>query len=139
MDMDMAGNCAGSQLARVRSWGQRRPLLPFCCVPGAHAVVEGAGDHCCEYMTGGVAVILGPTGKNFGAGMSGGLAFVYDPNGQLPSRANADVQGDLLPLEDAKARAGRERGGGAAWGKLQGWSPAHAAMHRSCAASDVLA
>lgn len=46
---------------------------------GARAVVEGVGDHACEYMTGGVAVILGPTGKNFGAGMSGGIAYVYDP------------------------------------------------------------
>lgn len=53
---------------------------------GASAVVEGTGDHCCEYMTGGVAVILGNTGKNFGAGMSGGLAFVYDPEGRLPAR-----------------------------------------------------
>jgi glutamate synthase domain-containing protein 3 len=43
---------------------------------GAKAVVEGVGDHACEYMTGGVAVVLGPTGKNFGAGMSGGLAYV---------------------------------------------------------------
>ena len=46
---------------------------------GARAVVEGCGDHACEYMTGGVAVVLGPTGKNFGAGMSGGIAYVYDP------------------------------------------------------------
>src|SRR5690606_4465985 len=45
---------------------------------GSTAVVEGVGDHGCEYMTGGVIVILGPTGGNFGAGMSGGLAFVYD-------------------------------------------------------------
>ncbi|KIZ04404.1 glutamate synthase (NADPH/NADH) [Monoraphidium neglectum] len=67
---------------------------------GAQAVVEGCGDHGCEYMTGGVAVILGPTGKNFGAGMSGGLAFVYDPHGRLPARANEDVKGDLLPLDD---------------------------------------
>ena len=43
-------------------------------------MVEGCGDHGCEYMTGGTAVILGPTGKNVGAGMSGGLAFVYDPH-----------------------------------------------------------
>lgn len=45
---------------------------------GAHAVVEGVGDHACEYMTGGIIVILGPIGKNFGAGMSGGMAFIYD-------------------------------------------------------------
>jgi glutamate synthase domain-containing protein 3 len=47
---------------------------------GARAVVEGVGDHGCEYMTGGRVVILGPTGRNFGAGMSGGIAYVWDPN-----------------------------------------------------------
>ena len=45
------------------------------------AVIEGAGDHCCEYMTGGVAVILGSIGANFGAGMTGGMAYLYDPDG----------------------------------------------------------
>ena len=45
---------------------------------GAHAVVEGLGDHGCEYMTGGRVVVLGPTGRNFAAGMSGGIAYVYD-------------------------------------------------------------
>lgn len=69
---------------------------------GAHAVVEGVGDHALEYMTGGVAVILGPTGKNFGAGMSGGFAFVYDPNGRLASLCNVDVASDLFPLEEGK-------------------------------------
>jgi len=47
---------------------------------GASAVVEGVGDHCCEYMTGGKVVVLGRTGRNFAAGMSGGIAYVYDPN-----------------------------------------------------------
>ncbi len=47
---------------------------------GATAVVEGVGDHGCEYMTGGRVVVLGPTGRNFGAGMSGGIAYVYDPD-----------------------------------------------------------
>ena len=55
---------------------------------GAIAVVEGVGDHGCEYMTGGRAVILGEVGRNFGAGMSGGIAFVYNPNLTLQSRAN---------------------------------------------------
>jgi hypothetical protein len=50
-------------------------------------------------MTGGVAVILGPTGKNFGAGMSGGIAYVYDPDRQLEGLSNVDVKGDLLPVE----------------------------------------
>lgn len=62
-------------------------------------MVEGCGDHGCEYMTGGVAVVLGPTGKNFGAGMSGGIAYVYDPEKQLPGLSNADVKGDLMPVE----------------------------------------
>ncbi|EUA43710.1 GXGXG motif family protein [Mycobacterium xenopi 3993] len=52
---------------------------------GAHAVVEGVGDHGCEYMTGGKVVILGRTGRNFAAGMSGGVAYVYDPDGALPA------------------------------------------------------
>ena len=55
---------------------------------GGRAVVEGCGDHGCEYMTGGVVVILGETGRNFGAGMSGGVAYVYDPAGLLPTRHN---------------------------------------------------
>ncbi len=55
---------------------------------GAHVVVEGVGDHGCEYMTGGRAVILGPTGRNFGAGMSGGIAYVYDREGTFPDQIN---------------------------------------------------
>jgi len=58
---------------------------------GATAVVEGIGDHGCEYMTGGVVVILGRTGYNFGAGMSGGLAFVLDEGHHLPQRINPDM------------------------------------------------
>jgi len=58
---------------------------------GACAVVEGVGDHGCEYMTGGVVVVLGRTGKNFGAGMSGGLAFVYDERETLPARHNPEM------------------------------------------------
>mgnify|MGYP000088285623 CR=1 FL=1 len=58
---------------------------------GAKVVVEGIGDHGCEYMTGGVAVILGPTGRNFGAGMSGGMAFVYNPDGLFEQQCNKDT------------------------------------------------
>lgn len=58
---------------------------------GAHAVVEGVGDHGCEYMTGGRAVILGPTGRNFAAGMSGGVAYVYDPQDKLLSNINLEL------------------------------------------------
>jgi glutamate synthase (NADPH/NADH) large chain len=66
---------------------------------GATAVVEGVGDHGCEYMTGGRAVVLGATGRNFGAGMSGGIAYVWDPDGTFPSRVNAEMV-DLDPLDD---------------------------------------
>lgn len=58
---------------------------------GAAAVVEGVGDHACEYMTGGVVVVLGPTGCNFGAGMSGGTAYVYDRSEQFQNRCNMDT------------------------------------------------
>ena len=58
---------------------------------GAVAVVEGAGNHCCEYMTGGIVVVLGPVGRNFGAGMSNGAAYVLDETGGFPSRVNVDM------------------------------------------------
>ncbi|TYT63342.1 glutamate synthase large subunit [Natrialba swarupiae] len=58
---------------------------------GAKAVVEGVGDHGCEYMTGGVVAVLGETGKNFAAGMSGGVAYVYDPDDEFESRANTEM------------------------------------------------
>ena len=64
---------------------------------GATAVVEGVGDHACEYMTGGTVVVLGSTGRNFGAGMSGGMAFVLDEDGQFSTRINAEMI-DLEPL-----------------------------------------
>ena len=58
---------------------------------GVHAVVEGVGDHGCEYMTGGTVVVLGPTGRNFAAGMSGGVAYVLDPDGEFPARCNQQI------------------------------------------------
>ncbi|MCY4358337.1 MAG: glutamate synthase large subunit [Gammaproteobacteria bacterium] len=58
---------------------------------GASAVVEGVGDHGCEYMTGGRVVILGKTGRNFGAGMSGGIAYIWDPEGEFPGQCNAEM------------------------------------------------
>ena len=68
---------------------------------GVKAVVEGAGDHCCEYMTGGVVVVLGETGKNFAAGMSGGVAFVYNPEGRFESLVNREmVDLDQMDEED---------------------------------------
>jgi glutamate synthase (NADPH/NADH) large chain len=65
---------------------------------GATAVVEGVGDHGCEYMTGGRVVVLGPTGRNFGAGMSGGIAYVYDPNRSFAPRINTEMV-DAVPLD----------------------------------------
>ncbi len=65
---------------------------------GALAVVEGVGDHGCEYMTGGRVVVLGPTGRNFGAGMSGGLAFIYDPERTFGERFNPELV-DVEPLD----------------------------------------
>ena len=58
---------------------------------GAHAVIEGAGDHCCEYMTGGVVVVLGKTGRNIGAGMTGGIAFILDKKNELDLRMNKEI------------------------------------------------
>ena len=66
---------------------------------GVEAVVETVGDHGCEYMTGGVVVVLGKTGRNFGAGMSGGVAFVYDKDGDFNIRFNPGLA-DLEPVED---------------------------------------
>ena len=66
---------------------------------GATAVVEGTGDHACEYMTGGTVVILGETGWNLGAGMTGGQAFVWDPHLQLPARVNPELV-DMHRLND---------------------------------------
>ncbi len=72
---------------------------------GASAVVEGTGDHGCEYMTGGTAVVLGRTGRNFAAGMSGGVAYVYDEDGQFVRRCNPAMValGKVLPREAQEA------------------------------------
>jgi glutamate synthase domain-containing protein 3 len=69
---------------------------------GALAVVEGVGDHGCEYMTGGRILVLGPTGRNFAAGMSGGIAYVLDEEGVFPARCNLELV-DLEPVEPADA------------------------------------
>jgi glutamate synthase (NADPH) large chain len=77
---------------------------------GATAVVEGVGDHGCEYMTGGTVVVLGNTGRNFAAGMSGGVAFVLDEDGDFETRCNmAQVALEPLP-EEIEARKGSESG-----------------------------
>lgn len=66
---------------------------------GAVAVAEGAGDHCCEYMTGGCVVVLGRCGRNFAAGMSAGIAYVYDEEGDFDRHCNMDLV-ELTPVED---------------------------------------
>ena len=68
----------------------------------ADAVVEGAGDHCCEYMTGGTVVSLGPVGRNVAAGMTGGLGYFYDPVGDFPDRVN----GEIVAVQRVLSQAG---------------------------------
>ncbi len=75
---------------------------------GAKAVVEGIGDHGCEYMTGGVAVILGKVGRNFGAGMSGGIAYVFDEDGSFTKNCNGEALNLLAVEEDNDIRELRE-------------------------------
>lgn len=75
------GNVALYGAVEGEAYFNGRAAERFCVRnSGASAVVEGCGDHGCEYMTGGVAVVLGAIGKNFGAGMSGGIAYVYAPD-----------------------------------------------------------
>ncbi|MFB6071837.1 MAG: glutamate synthase large subunit [Halobacterium sp.] len=74
---------------------------------GAHAVVEGVGDHGCEYMTGGIVVVLGDVGRNFAAGMSGGVAYVHDPDGGFEDDCNTEmvrVSRDLSARDEAAVR-----------------------------------
>ncbi|MCS6787404.1 MAG: glutamate synthase large subunit [Thiobacillaceae bacterium] len=82
-----AAGCAGERFAVRNS--------------GAQAVIEGVGEHCCEYMTGGHVVVLGITGLNFGAGMTGGFALVYDEDGQFVHRLNNELV-DMNPINDEK-------------------------------------
>lgn len=70
---------------------------------GVVAVVEGVGDHCCEYMTGGRVVVLGPTGRNFAAGMSGGVAYVWNPSGNFDFYCNMEMV-ELSLVEDTRSR-----------------------------------
>ncbi|MFZ4515605.1 MAG: glutamate synthase-related protein [Acidimicrobiia bacterium] len=91
-DPVLAGNtvlygATGGQLFLAGRAGERFAVRNS----GAHAVVEGVGDHGCEYMTGGTVVVLGSVGYNFGAGMTGGQAFVYDPRGVLQARLNRQL------------------------------------------------
>lgn len=102
-DPVLAGNtllygATGGELFIAGRVGER-----FCVRnSGAVTVVEGAGNHACEYMTGGTAVILGPVGYNLGAGMTGGQVYVYDPEGQLASRLNRHLV-DAAMLDEIQA------------------------------------
>jgi glutamate synthase (NADPH/NADH) large chain len=99
-DNILIGNVALYGATSGRAFFRGRAGERFCVRnSGAHAVVEGLGDHGCEYMTGGVAVVIGPTGRNFAAGMSGGTAFVIDSAGDFSQRCNLEMV-DLEPLQD---------------------------------------
>jgi glutamate synthase (ferredoxin) len=99
---------------------------------GARAVVEGVGDHGCEYMTGGLVVVLGSTGRNFAAGMSGGVAFVLDRHGQFARRCNVSMVGledvsepeDVAVLKDMIAQHQRHTGSTVAAELLLDWPAA---------------
>ena len=96
---------------------------------GATAVVEGVGDHGCEYMTGGQVIVLGRTGRNFAAGMSGGLAYVYDDDGTFAERVNPNMtnqleapdESDLIYLQDVIAEHARRTDSPVAARMLEEW------------------
>jgi glutamate synthase (NADPH/NADH) large chain len=99
-DNVLIGNVALYGATSGRAFFRGRAAERFCVRnSGAKAVVEGVGDHGCEYMTGGRAVILGPTGRNFAAGMSGGIAYVWDPRRDFAVRCNTGTV-DLETVAD---------------------------------------
>jgi glutamate synthase domain-containing protein 3 len=99
-DNVLIGNVALYGATSGRAFFRGQSAERFCVRnSGAQAVVEGVGDHACEYMTGGRAVILGQTGLNFAAGMSGGIAYVWDRNGDFAAKCNVGTV-DLDPVED---------------------------------------
>ena len=100
-DNVLIGNVALYGATSGRAFFRGRSAERFCVRnSGARAVVEGVGDHGCEYMTGGRAVVLGPTGRNFAAGMSGGIAYVWNPHGDFESRCNLGTVGLEAVEED---------------------------------------
>jgi glutamate synthase (NADPH/NADH) large chain len=94
---------------------------------GALAVVEGVGDHGCEYMTGGRTVVLGKTGRNFAAGMSGGIAYVFDADGSFPERCNTDMV-NLERLDDPEEEI-----------QLKRWVQSHVAYTGSPLGKEMIA
>ena len=93
----------------------------------AEAVVEGTGDHCCEYMTGGVVVALGPVGRNVAAGMTGGLGYFYDEDGTFPELVN----GEIVAIQKVQTRAGEAQ--------LKGLIEGHVARTGSAKGAALLA
>jgi glutamate synthase (NADPH) large chain len=96
---------------------------------GANVVVEGVGDHGCEYMTGGTVIVLGQTGRNFAAGMSGGMAFIFDPTGAFPACCNRDMveleipdAEDIALLHDYISRHQAKTGSSVAAALLDNWA-----------------
>jgi glutamate synthase (NADPH/NADH) large chain len=88
----LIGNVALYGATEGEAYFRGRSAERFCVRnSGAKAVIEGVGDHGCEYMTGGRVVILGPTGRNFAAGMSGGVAYVWDPHDRLLGNCNLEM------------------------------------------------
>src|SRR5699024_3349700 len=104
-DNIVAGNVIGYGATSGEIWLRGLVGERFCVRnSGATAVVEGVGDHGCEYMTGGEVVVLGPTGRNFAAGMSGGIAYLLDADTSL---LNLELV-DPLPVDDDRAERLRE-------------------------------
>jgi glutamate synthase (NADPH) large chain len=96
---------------------------------GAHTVIEGIGDHGCEYMTGGRVVILGPTGRNFAAGMSGGIAYIWDPHNRFLANCNlgmvelekVEAEEDVAELRELIEKHARYTKSGPAANVLEDW------------------
>ncbi len=125
----IAGNTIGYGATSGQIFLSGRAGERFCVRnSGASAVVEGVGDHACEYMTGGVVVVLGPTGRNIAAGMSGGYAFVLDLDESLVNRELVElspVEGKAAAeLEDLVRQHAEETGSAIAQALLDDWSAA---------------
>jgi glutamate synthase (NADH) len=120
-NVSLYGATAGKAFFRGKG-GER-----FCVRnSGALAVVEGVGDHGCEYMTGGIMICLGETGRNFAAGMSGGIAYIYDPDGNFPARCNMGLVG----LETVDSSEESE--------ELKGYIQEHIDMTQSSVGQDMV-
>ena len=140
-DNTIVGNTVlyGATAGRLFAAGQAGER--FCVRnSGALAVVEGCGSNGCEYMTGGVAVLLGPVGANFAAGMTGGMAFVYDPGDAFPLRVNDDsvVHQRVMSahwegvLKDLVAAHARETGSALATRLIDDWDMEAARFLQVC-------